>query len=214
MSYPICWPGRFFLNDSFIHCRHSAESITRWNKILYYIYIATIPDLFFVPTISFLFSRSIRWVLCLLLVISSRKQEYEADYMALFLLKRSGYDPSSMITTIGLLDMNKDEEGIISVLSQAINTHPLVDNRVSSLQDNIFKFEKTFQSKYEVSPLPDPSFFHRVLTMFHLALRVSSNKQINISLAPIPVSIHDRLLAFSLFIGYSCIHHYQSLYYS
>ena len=134
-------------------------------------------------------------------MISSRKQEYEADYMALFLLKRSGYDPSSMITTIGLLDMNKDEEGIMSVLTQAINTHPLVDNRVSNLQDNIFKFEKTFQSKYEVSPLPDPSFFHRVLTMFHLAWRVSSNKQIiNLAIPIIIFIIHDGLSAFSITI--------------
>ena len=129
--------------------------------------------------------------------------------MALFLLKRSGYDPSSMITTIGLLDMNKDEEGIMYMLSQAINTHPLVDNRVSNLQDNIFKFEKTFQSKYEVSPLPDPSLFHRVLTMFHLAWRVSSNKQIIINLAiPIPIRIHDRLSAILRFIKLSFMLHY------
>ena len=127
--------------------------------------------------------------------------------MALFLLKRSGYDPSSMITTISLLDMNKDDEGIMTVLSQAINTHPLIDNRVSSLQDNIFKFEKTFQSKYEVSPLPDPSLFYRVLKLFHLVFRVFSNKQIiNLILFPIAFSIISPSLFYSPLLSPS-FHH-------
>ena len=130
--------------------------------------------------------------------------------MALFLLKRSGYDPSSMITTISLLDMNKDDEGIMTVLSQAINTHPLIDNRVSSLQDNIFKFEKTFQSKYEVSPLPDPSLFYRVLKLFRLVFRVSSNKQIfNLILFPIDFSIISSPLFYSPLLSPSFHHPYS-----
>lgn len=130
--------------------------------------------------------------------------------MALFLLKRSGYDPSSMITTISLLDMNKDDEGIMTVLSQAINTHPLIDNRVSSLQDNIFKFEKTFQSKYEVSPLPDPSLFYRVLKLFHLVFRVSSNKHIfNLILFSIDFSIISPSLFYSPLLSPSFHHPYS-----
>ena len=39
----------------------------------------------------------------------SRSQEHEADFQALYLLKRSGYDASSMIKTLSLLPDDEDE---------------------------------------------------------------------------------------------------------
>lgn len=94
--------------------------------------------------------------------------------MALFLLKRSGYDPSSFITTMNLLGELEDL-GVFSILLEATRKHPLTENRVSRLQDNIFKFERTFQEKYAVAE-PPSSFYHSVRSFFHLECLVSCNK--------------------------------------
>ena len=71
---------------------HPVESMLRWTSFAYYVYITLIPDLIIMPVIKGILDKRL-----------SRDQEHEADFQALYLLKRSGYDPSSMITTLSLL---------------------------------------------------------------------------------------------------------------
>lgn len=95
--------------------------------------------------------------------------------MALFLLKRCGYDPASMITTINLFSYLQDQNRI-TPWAKVKSTHPQPEDRVSKLQDNILKFDKIFSSNYEVAPPPSPSAFRRVLMFLHLVFPLCSNK--------------------------------------
>lgn len=104
-------------------------------------YITFIPDLIFMPVIKGLLDKKME-----------REKEFEADYQALYLLKRSGYDPSSMITTLHLLpdDPEDDIEIITKTKEIVLQDHPRIDSRVKSLQDKMFAFQKDFRANYEV----------------------------------------------------------------
>ena len=113
----------------------------RWTSFAYYVYITLIPDLIVMPVIKGLVDKRL-----------SREQEHEADLQALYLLKRCGYDPSSMITTLSLLpDATEDDDmEIVSKTKEFVDDHPRIVNRVGYLQDRMFRFEKDFQQHYEV----------------------------------------------------------------
>lgn len=86
----------------------------------------------------------------------------EADFQALYLLKRSGYDASSMIKTLSLLPEEQDDIELVSIAKESIDDHPRIINRVSHLQDKIFWFERDFKARFEVIPqenTKDTSFF-------------------------------------------------------
>ena len=81
----------------------------------------------------------------------SREQEFEADNQALYLLKRCGYDPSSMITTLSLLpDDPEDDIDLVTKTKEIVQDHPRIANRVLNLQNRMFSFEKDFKKNYEV----------------------------------------------------------------
>ena len=120
---------------------HPVESMLRWTSFAYYVYITLIPDLIIMPVIKGILDKRL-----------SRDQEHEADFQALYLLKRSGYDPSSMITTLSLLpDAEEvDDMEIVSKTKEIGDDHPRIVNRVTYLQDKMFWFEKDFKLHYEV----------------------------------------------------------------
>lgn len=54
-------------------------------------------------------------------MMRSRAQEMEADFQALYLLKRSGYDASSMIKTLSLLPEEQDDIELVSIAKESID---------------------------------------------------------------------------------------------
>lgn len=101
--------------------------------------------------------------------ISSRDQELEADFQALYLLKRSGYDPSSMIKTLSLIPEEVDDFEIVSIVKEQVEDHPRLCTRVQHLQDRIFSFERDFNNRYTVyteTVEPQDSFFSSLLSSF------------------------------------------------
>ena len=121
-------------------CRHPVEALLRWTSFAYYIYITLVPDLVVMPVIKGIFDKKV-----------SREQEFEADYQALYLLKRCGYDPSSMITTLSLLpDDPEDDIDLVTKTKEIVQDHPRIANRVLNLQNRMFSFEKDFKKNYEV----------------------------------------------------------------
>ena len=119
--------------------RHPVETMLRWTGWAYYIYITLIPDLFFMPIVKGLFDKK-----------ASRSQEHEADFQALYLLKRSGYDPSSMIKTLSLLPEDIDDYEIVSYAKEQVDDHPRLCTRVLHLQDRIFWFQHDFDNRFTV----------------------------------------------------------------
>ncbi|KAK8815959.1 hypothetical protein WA538_005080 [Blastocystis sp. DL] len=131
--------------------RHPVESMLRWTGWAYYIYITLVPDFVFMPLLKSIFDKRL-----------SRAQEMEADFQALYLLKRSGYDASSMIKTLSLLPEEQDDIELVSIAKESIDDHPRIVNRVTHLQDKIFWFEKDFKTRFEVisqKDTKDSSFF-------------------------------------------------------
>lgn len=99
----------------------------------------------------------------------SRSQEHEADFEALYLLKRSGYDPSSMIKTLSLLPETEDDYEIVSLAKEQVEDHPRIRTRVAYLQDRIFGFERDFSNRYTVISKDEPkhdSFLSFILKLF------------------------------------------------
>ena len=135
--------------------RHSLETMLYWASFAYYLYITFIPDLFIIPLLKGYFDRH-----------QSRQREYEADYQALYLLKRAGYDPSSMISTLACLPTTNEDYEILSKTKEIISHHPRNESRIARLQDNIFAFEKDFQNRFEIyQPSQElKSYFDYVIT--------------------------------------------------
>ena len=73
--------------------------------------------------------------------------EYEADYMALYLMKRANYDIHTWPETIQLLITNED--GIEMIEFGSLNrSHPLIGDRVEAIEEHIKGVEKDFEEKY------------------------------------------------------------------
>ena len=141
--------------------RHPVESMLRWTGWAYYIYITLVPDFVFMPLLKSIFDKRLRWLLGKVMM-RSRAQEMEADFQALYLLKRSGYDAASMIKTLSLLPEEQDDIELVSIAKESIDDHPRIVNRVTHLQDKIFWFEKDFKTRFEVisqKDTKDSSFF-------------------------------------------------------
>lgn len=117
-----------------------------WTGFAYYAYIAVVPDLFLIPSVKGMLDRTM-----------SRKKEYEADYQALFLLKRAGYDPTSMIATLSLLpDADEEDPELLSKLKEKIAHHPRNVNRITHLQNKILNFDKEYMFFNEEEQLVNP----------------------------------------------------------
>lgn len=80
----------------------------------------------------------------------SREQELEADFQALYLLKRSGYDPSSLIKTLSLMPSDEEDYEIVAVAKEQVDDHPRLQTRIQHLQDRIFWFERDFNNRFSV----------------------------------------------------------------
>ena len=85
------------------------------------------------------------------LLLISRKHESEADFLAMYLLKRAGYDIHTWPDVLSHLD---DTNGIDSRLMKmtitAQSDHPLTEDRVKQINEEIPIVEKDFKTKYEV----------------------------------------------------------------
>lgn len=141
----------------------------RWTGWAYYIYITLVPDLILMPIVKGLFDKKTRYDYEFVF-IDSRSQEHEADYQALYLLKRSGYDPSSMIKTLSLLPNDEDDYEIVSLAKEQVDDHPRLQTRVLYLQDRIFGFERDFCNRYTVitkNETKQESFFSSIFKLFH-----------------------------------------------
>ena len=103
--------------------RHPVESMLRWTGWAYYIYITLVPDFVFMPLLKSIFDKRLRWLLGKVMM-RSRAQEMEADFQALYLLKRSGYDASSMIKTLSLLPEEQDDIELVSIAKESIDDTP------------------------------------------------------------------------------------------
>ena len=95
----------------------------RWTGVAYHVYIALIPDLIFLPMFKGMFDRKM-----------SREQELEADIQSLYLLKRSGYDPKSILTTLALLPEDRSTS-LFSKTKEMIADHPNINTRLAHLQN-------------------------------------------------------------------------------
>lgn len=145
----------------------------RWTGWAYYIYITLVPDLFFMPIVKGLFDKKARYF-CGRFIMYSRSQEHEADFQALYLLKRSGYDSSSIIKTLSLLPDDEDDYEIVSYAKEQVDDHPRLCTRVLYLQDRIFWFERDFDTRFTVikqqpQPTQSESFFSSMLSFLHIA---------------------------------------------
>ena len=132
-----------------ITCRHPVESMLRWTGWAYYIYITLVPDFVFVPLLKGIFDKRFRYNYRRGFS-PSRSQEFEADFEALYILKRSGYDPSSFIKTLSLLPEEEDDIELLSIAKESMDDHPRIVNRVANLQDRIFWFERDFKQRYQI----------------------------------------------------------------
>ena len=73
--------------------------------------------------------------------------EYEADYMALYLMKRANYDITSWSKTLRLLITN--EKGVERNETMTSNsTHPLTEDRVDMIEKRIKEVEEAFEGRY------------------------------------------------------------------
>ena len=81
-------------------------------------------------------------------LIVSRKCESEADFMALYLLKRAGYDIHEFGRTLSLLG----EENVLSPTTQRLfallEDHPCIPDRVRNIERSISVVERDFETKY------------------------------------------------------------------
>ena len=118
--------------------RHSIETMLYWTGIAYYLYITLVPDLILVPLIKSFSDRKL-----------SRNKEFEADYQALYLLKRAGFDPKSMITTLSLLPDEEEGGKLLAKTKEMMASHPNNSKRVSNLNDRMDAFERDFEEHYE-----------------------------------------------------------------
>ena len=143
----------------------------RWTGWAYYIYITLVPDFVFVPLLKGIFDKRFRFVRWFALT-RSRSQEFEADFEALYLLKRSGYDPSSFIKTLSLLPDEEDDIELVSIAKESIDDHPRIVNRVANLQARIFWFERDFKQHYQTVEKDEvnDSFFVNFFKYFGFAM--------------------------------------------
>lgn len=109
-----------------------------WTGFAYYLYITLVPDLILVPLIKSFTDRKM-----------SRNKEFEADFQALYLLKRAGYDPKSMITTLTLLPDEDEGDKLWMKTREIMASHPNNSKRILRLNNRMESFERDFEENYE-----------------------------------------------------------------
>ena len=128
-----------YLSPSLPTFRHPVESMLRWTSIAYHVYITMVPDLVLMPCIKSVFDR---WI--------SREQEHEADFQALYLLKRAGYDPAKLLETLAMLPEGTMYRDVLSKTRELVDNHPSVPKRIEFLRSRMDAFEQDFKERYQV----------------------------------------------------------------
>ena len=129
----------------------------RWTSIAYHVYITMVPDLVLMPCIKGMFDR---WI--------SREQEHEADFQALYLLKRAGVKPEKLIETLELLPEGSQYRDVLSKTRELVDNHPSVPKRIEYLKSRMNRFEEDFKERYQVKerPVVQRPSFSKVLLSF------------------------------------------------
>ena len=129
----------------------------RWTSLAYHVYITMVPDLVVMPCIKSVFDR---WV--------SREQEHEADFQALYLLKRAGVEPRKLLETLALLPEGTQYRDVLSKTRELVDNHPSVPKRIEYLKSQMEGFEEDFKERYQVKerPVEQRSSFTKVLLSF------------------------------------------------
>lgn len=116
-----------------------------------------VPDLVLMPCIKGMFDR---WI--------SREQEHEADFQALYLLKRAGVKPEKLIETLELLPEGSQYRDVLSKTRELVDNHPSVPKRIEYLKSRMNRFEEDFKERYQVKerPVVQRPSFSKVLLSF------------------------------------------------
>ena len=82
---------------------------------------------------------------------SSRKHESEADFLAMYLLKRAGYDIHTWPDVLSNIDdVNGIDSKLMKMTITAQSDHPLIEDRVKQINEEIPIVEEDFKTKYDV----------------------------------------------------------------
>ena len=83
--------------------------------------------------------------------MTSRTQESEADFLALYLLKRAGYDINTWPNVLNnLTDEVEFNTPLMKMMKTVNSDHPLIEDRVEKIKEEIPIVEEDFKTKYDV----------------------------------------------------------------
>ncbi|KAK8833382.1 hypothetical protein WA577_000347, partial [Blastocystis sp. JDR] len=116
--------------------RHSIETNVHWSVLLSYLTILFLGDVFITPIVANMVEKKL-----------SRKCESEADFMALYLLKRAGYDIHEFGRTLIMLQKEDIPLSTFKLLT-LFDDHPTLPDRERSVYGSIGIVERDFESKY------------------------------------------------------------------
>lgn len=129
---------------------HSVESAFHISNLLFTFTMFALSDFFITPIIQEYYTNKNRYSLQRN-IMTSRTHESEADFLALYLLKRAGYD---IMTWPNVLNNISDETEFNTSLMKLVKTaqsdHPLIEDRVERVKKEIPIVEEDFKTKYEV----------------------------------------------------------------
>ncbi|KAK8833383.1 hypothetical protein WA577_000348, partial [Blastocystis sp. JDR] len=126
--------------------RHSVERYFDWRSILTNYAIDQIKDYFFLPLIAKVVDMKIQ-----------QNQEAEADFIALYLLKRAGYDTSEFGRSMKLLGDEPDDP--IDYFRALFIDHPRFMDRENSMNRSVPKVDEDFEELYCVE---EKSWYQRL----------------------------------------------------
>ena len=98
----------------------------------------------------------------------AEEQEHEADFQALYLLKRAGVEPRKLLETLALLPEGTQYRDVLSKTRELVDNHPSVPKRIEYLKSQMEGFEEDFKERYQVKerPVEQRSSFTKVLLSF------------------------------------------------
>ena len=95
-------------------------------------------------------------MMILVLIKYSREMEYEADHIAMYLLKRANYDIHTWPLTLGGLYLLEDNKENSTMDLTFMETHPKTLDRVNAVKSHLDEVESAFLKKYDVEVAEEP----------------------------------------------------------